>query len=127
MPVALILAYTTGLTIFAKVAAQADIEPCLYLPCPVWAEDCCQCFNGGEWPCQVCTWDFGCWINPFEPDGQWWSGQGEKFECIWNPSCGPRLEDCCPYVKFKSCNTAGGREVGPCCDDYGKPGNCRDL
>ncbi len=48
-----------------------------------------------------CTWDHGCSINPFEPDGQWW----------------------CDTISIIKCKDGGfgilvtaSEECGPCCE-----------
>ena len=30
---------------------------------------------------QACEWDWGCFLNPFEPDGQWWCEFAQVYEC----------------------------------------------
>lgn len=48
-----------------------------------------------------CPWDWGCWLNPFEPDGQWWCQAIQFIEChdgtlgfvtVWADECGPCCE-----------------------------------
>lgn len=50
---------------------------------------------------QVCEWDWGCFLNPFEPDGQWWCQLFQVYICPGGARC---LE---PFDPF---------ECGPCCD-----------
>lgn len=48
-----------------------------------------------------CVWDHGCWLNPFEPDNQWWC---ETIDIYWCLSGG--------FGHF----TTKAEECGPCCE-----------
>ena len=50
---------------------------------------------------QTCEWDWGCFFNPFEPDGQWWCQLFQVYVCPGGVRC---LEPLDPF------------ECGPCCD-----------
>jgi len=50
---------------------------------------------------QTCDWDWGCFFNPFEPDGQWWCQFFQVYICPEGTRC---LEPLDPF------------ECGPCCD-----------
>lgn len=59
-----------------------------------------------------CRFDYGCWANPFQPNGQWGGCKRLGFECI-NPSTG----DVCPFIVWNEgtfCHEQNGR---PCCDE----------
>lgn len=34
----------------------------------------------------LCEWDWGCWLNPFTPDGQWWTYEYWHYTCDDNTS-----------------------------------------
>ncbi|GIV08487.1 MAG: hypothetical protein KatS3mg019_0578 [Fimbriimonadales bacterium] len=53
------------------------------------------------WVVICCTWDWGCWLNPFEPDGQWWCQTIQWYNC---PDGSMGFE------------TISAGECGPCCD-----------
>jgi len=54
-----------------------------------------------EFKIVCCAWDHGCWLNPFEPDGQWWCDLVEVIKCV-KGGYGTLVES--------------SYECGPCCE-----------
>ena len=61
-------------------------------------------------PFICCRWDWGCWANPNQPDGQWGECLRSGYECFDN------YGNSCPFIartEGHSCVEQNGR---PCCN-----------
>ena len=58
-----------------------------------------------------CRWDWGCWANPNQPDGQWGECLRIGYECF-NPNTG----DICPFIAWTQGDFCIEQDGRPCCN-----------
>ncbi len=61
----------------------------------------CEGIVLGKVKFMCCTWDHGCWLNPFEPDNQWWCDEITVILCGDGGTGGV---------------VTASEECGPCCE-----------
>lgn len=77
-------------------------------PC-VPTGSCRSCTVIGAASYRCCVWDYGCWLNPFEPDNQIWCEDVVIYSCPQGRK----------QVKCQETHRAD--ECGPCCVNAGGP------
>ncbi len=85
--------------------AQLGGEPCQ--PTGVCDLQACTPKDVKRYKC--CVFDRGCWLNPWQPDNQWWCEDVITYECK-DPKTG----------RTYNCRITANRwECGPCCKEAG--------